>query len=66
VIMHFRLFEEDDDAPVIELDEEGIEWFEQGLAQLRDAESGEAVTVPTFVTNDGHPVGVSTFELRRK
>jgi hypothetical protein len=63
--MHFRLFEEDDDAPVIELDEEGIEWFEQGLAQLREGESGDSVTTPTLVSNDGEPIGVSIFALKR-
>jgi hypothetical protein len=64
--MYFRLFEEDDETPVIELDEEGIEWFEEGLRELRDRESGDSVTTPTLVSNGGEPKGVGIFKLRRK
>jgi hypothetical protein len=65
-VMHFRLFEDDDETPVLELDDEAIDYLEDGLRDLRDKEPGEGLTSPSLVSNDGEVIGVGVFELRRK
>jgi hypothetical protein len=65
--MHFRLlYEGDDETPVLEMDEEAIEYLIEGLEQLRGAESGDTLTSPALVFEGDEPLGVGTFELRRK
>lgn len=56
-----------DDGLVLTLDEEGIDYLERGLQQLRDADPGEEVTTPSLESNPetGSPIGVSEFILRR-
>lgn len=59
--------QDNDDGMVITLDEEGIDYLQHGLEQLRDKEPGEMVTSPSL-DNDpetGEPKGVSEFVLKR-
>lgn len=59
-------FFDEDDNPVIEFDEDGIEYLERGLAQARGLEDGEQIVAPTLVSApDGAPVGVGELTLRR-
>lgn len=64
--MHFRFFEEDNETPVLELDDEAIDYLEDGLRDLRDQESGVSLSAPSLVSNDDEVVGVGRFVLRRK
>lgn len=49
------------------LDEEGIDYLESGLAQLRDLEPGQECSTPSLDADPdtGEPTGVSEVVLRR-
>jgi hypothetical protein len=56
----------DDATPYFELDEEGIDYFVQGLEALRLKEPGEEVTSPAFIEGDnGLPAAGWEFRLVR-
>lgn len=65
--MIFRVEDADDGNMVITLDEEGIDWLERGLTQLREAEPGEELSCPSIGSDGktGEPTGVSDFVLKR-
>lgn len=58
--MNFHLFTEDDGTEVLELDAEGMDYLETGIAQLREQEPGGSVSTPLLHSN-----GVSKLQLRR-
>lgn len=64
--MHHRLYEDEDGNMVQEFDEEAIDWFIQGLEQLRDCEPGDAVATPSIKDGeDGMPESVGEFLLMK-
>lgn len=58
--MVFLLREREDGNVELVLDDEGIDYLEDGLTELRRMPDGEAVTTPS-ITEDG----VSDFMLKR-
>lgn len=58
--MVFRTRERDDGNFELALDDEGISFLEDGLAELRYMRSGEEVSTPSITTD-----GVSEFLLKR-
>lgn len=58
--MVFRTREREDGNFELTLDTEGIDYLEQGLAELRYMGSGEAVATPSITAD-----GVSEFVLKR-
>ena len=52
---------------IMELDADGIDWFIQGLEQLKHSEPGEEVTTPAFENDPetGMPIAATTTVLRR-
>lgn len=58
--MVFRMGERDDGDFELELDEEGLNYLEDGLTELRHMPEGEAICSPS-ITSDG----VSSFILKR-
>ena len=63
--MRHSSYERDGDQ-VTELDREGIDDLIEGLERLRECQPGEELYTPSFVTDDdGSPLGVGDFVLRR-
>lgn len=58
--MVFRTRERDDGDFELELDDEGLNYLEDGLTELRHMASGEALCTPS-ITEDG----VSSFILKK-
>lgn len=58
--MVFRTRERDDGDFELELDNEGLNYLEDGLTELRHMSSGEALCTPS-ITSDG----VSSFILKK-
>lgn len=58
--MVFRTRERDDGDFELELDDEGLNYLEDGLTELRHMASGEALCTPS-ITSDG----VSSFILKK-
>lgn len=64
--MHQRIFEDDDKNLVMVFDEEAIDYFIEGLEELRNLEPGEEMATPSVTTDvDGIPTQVGTMILRR-
>lgn len=66
--MRFQFKESDDDEnSVIELDNEAIDYFIEGLQDLHDLDVGEEMTTPILVSDSdtSEPEGVSQFILRK-
>jgi hypothetical protein len=59
--MIFRTREKDDGNFELALDEEGINYLEDGLTELRRMQPGEAVATPSITKE-----GVSEFMLKRE
>lgn len=62
--MIFKVYE-DDGCPVLELDDEGIDYLAEGLEVLRAQDPGADLQQMTFVKSDGEPSGTGWFTLRR-
>lgn len=58
--MVFRTRERDDGDFELELDDEGLNYLEDGLTELRHMASGEALCTPSITTE-----GVSSFILKK-
>lgn len=58
--MVFRTGETDDGDFELELDEEGLNYLEDGLTELRHMTSGEAICTPSITAE-----GVSSFILKK-
>lgn len=62
--MHFRLYENDDEDAVFELDGEAIEYFIDGLQRLLLEDPGEELITPSLVENDGN-LAVGSMVIKR-
>lgn len=58
--MVFRTRERDDGDFELELDDEGLNYLEDGLTELRHMSSGEALCTPSITAD-----GVSSFILKK-
>jgi len=64
--MHHRIYEDDDGNTVQEFDSEAMDYFIEGLEELRDKEVGEKLTTPCVSTDEnGVPESVQKMILKR-
>lgn len=64
--MHYRIFEDDDKNLVLVFDEEAIDYFIEGLEELRTLEPGDEMSTPSVTTDaEGIPTEVGLMILRR-
>lgn len=64
--MLHRIMEDQDGNIVQEFDDEAIEWFIDGLVQLRGCEPGESLATPSIIDDEnGMPESVGQFILMK-